>query len=61
VSFDRTARRRVEVVRAVVRDDTGHIEAVWFNQRYLAKVLSEGMRLSVRGTYRPQGVVRPLS
>ena len=28
---------------------------MWFNQRYLVKVLSEGMRLSVRGTYRPQG------
>ena len=52
---DRTARRRVDVVRVVLTDDTGAIEAVWFNQRYLIKVLAEGMRLSVRGTYRPQG------
>ena len=38
-----------------MRDDTGAVEAVWFNQRYLAKVLQEGMRLSLRGTFRPQG------
>jgi ATP-dependent DNA helicase RecG len=55
VSADRTARRRVDVVRVLVRDDTGAVEAVWFNQRYLTKVLSEGARLSLRGTFRPQG------
>jgi len=55
VTADRTARRRVDVVRVVVRDETGALEAVWFNQRYLARVLREGMRLSLRGTFRPQG------
>jgi len=55
VSADRTARRRVDVVRVLVRDETGAIEAVWFNQRYLVKVLEEGIRLSLRGTFRPQG------
>src|SRR5665811_1490503 len=55
VVADRTARRRVDIVRVVLTDETGAIEAVWFNQRYLVKVLAEGMRLSVRGTYRPQG------
>jgi ATP-dependent DNA helicase RecG len=55
VTADRTARRRVDVVRVVLRDDTGAVEAVWFNQRYLIKVLQEGMRLSLRGTFRPQG------
>ena len=55
VTADRTARRRVDVVRVLVRDDTGAVEAVWFNQRYLVKVLHEGMRLSLRGTFRPQG------
>lgn len=54
VTADRTARRRVDVVRVLVRDDTGAVEAVWFNQRYLGKVLAEGMRLSLRGTFRPQ-------
>ena len=55
VRAERTARRRVDVVRVLVRDDTGAVEAVWFNQRYLTKVLQEGMRLSLRGTFRPQG------
>ena len=55
VTADRTARRRVDIVRVLVRDDTGAVEAVWFNQRYLVKVLREGMRLSLRGTFRPQG------
>ena len=55
VRAQRTARRRVDIVTAVVRDDTGAVEAVWFNQRYLVKVLAEGQRLSLRGTYRPQG------
>ncbi len=55
VTADRTARRRVDVVRVLLRDETGAVEAVWFNQRYLGKVLAEGMRLSLRGTFRPQG------
>ena len=55
VSADRTARRRVDVVRVLLRDDTGAVEAVWFNQRYLSRVLQEGMKLSLRGTFRPQG------
>ena len=55
VRLEQTARRRVDVVRVLVRDETGAVDAVWFNQRYLAKVLEEGMILSLRGTYRPQG------
>ena len=55
VSAERTARRRVDVVRVLVSDETGTVDAVWFNQKYLARVLEEGMRLSLRGTYRPQG------
>ncbi len=55
VTADRTARRRVTVVRAVIRDGTGSIEATWFNQGYLTRVLEPGIRLSVRGTFRPQG------
>jgi ATP-dependent DNA helicase RecG len=55
VRAERTARRRVDIVKVLVRDDTGVVEAVWFNQRYLTKVLQEGMRLSLRGTFRPQG------
>ena len=54
VTAERTARRRVDVVRARLRDDTGSVEAVWFNQKYLTRVLAEGVHLSVRGTFRPR-------
>jgi ATP-dependent DNA helicase RecG len=54
VRAERTARRRVDIVKVLVRDDTGAVEAVWFNQKYLTRVLTEGMRLSLRGTFRPQ-------
>jgi len=55
VRAERTARRRVAVVRAVLRDESGVVEAVWFNQRYLVKVLHDGTCVSVRGTFRRQG------
>jgi len=55
VSADRTARKRVTVVRAVVRDGTGAVEATWFNQGYLTRVLEPGVLVSVRGTFRPHG------
>jgi ATP-dependent DNA helicase RecG len=42
-------------VRAVLRDESGVVEAVWFNQRYLVKVLRDGTCVSVRGTFRRQG------
>lgn len=55
VRGERTARRGIPIVRAVVRDESGVVEAVWFNQRYLLNLLHAGVWLSLRGTYRPQG------
>lgn len=54
-SAERTARRGVDVVRVLLKDETGALDAVWFNQRYLLKVVHEGARLSVRGVFRLQG------
>ena len=42
-------RRRFE---AVLLDDTGRIEIVWFNQPYMARRLEPGMRLHVQGQVR---------
>jgi ATP-dependent DNA helicase RecG len=47
-----TRRRNLVIVEARVRDESGPGLVVWFNQRYLAKQLTEGMRLSVRGERR---------
>ncbi len=55
VRAERTTRRRVTLVRALLRDESGVVEAIWFNQRYLVKVLRDGTRVSVRGVFRPQG------
>ena len=47
-----TRRRNLVIVEARVRDESGPGVVVWFNQRYLAKQLTPGMRLSVRGERR---------
>ena len=51
-----TRRRRLRIVRARVRDDSGTITAVWFNQAYLAGILQPGDELMIRGqvSLRPQ-------
>lgn len=54
IVLERTARRRVQVVKALVRDESGAVEAVWFNQAYLFKLFAEGMSLSLRGTFKPR-------
>ena len=48
-----TRRRNLAIVEATVRDESGPAVAIWFNQRYLARSLKPGMRLSIRGERRP--------
>jgi len=48
----RPTRRRLTVLKASVRDDTGEISAVWFNQPWLADKLQPGTRLRLRGQLR---------
>ena len=48
----RSTRRRLTVLKAAVRDDTGEISAVWFNQPWLADKLLPGTRLRLRGQLR---------
>jgi len=37
------------IVTADLEDETGHCQAVWFNRRYLADVIREGMELVITG------------
>jgi len=53
VRVERTARRGVRLTKALVADDSGMMEAVWFNQPYLADVFREGMTVSLRGVFKP--------
>jgi ATP-dependent DNA helicase RecG len=48
-----TRRRNLVIIEAAVRDESGPGMVIWFNQRYLAKQLKPGMRLSIRGERRP--------
>jgi len=48
-----TRRRNLVIIEAAVRDESGPGVVIWFNQRYLAKQLKPGMRLSIRGERRP--------
>ena len=55
-----TRRRGLKMVRARVHDSSGHIDAVWFNQAYLAGALVEGDEMMIRGhvALRPQRQIR---
>ena len=44
-----TRRRRLTILEAQVADDTGPMQAVWFNQAYLSDQLKEGVALLLRG------------
>lgn len=47
----RTKRRNLRLIKAMVRDETGYMNAVWFNQDYLKDQLKPGTELLLRGTY----------
>ncbi|MDH3225594.1 MAG: ATP-dependent DNA helicase RecG [Thermoleophilia bacterium] len=44
-----TRRRRLRMVRARVEDESGALDAIWFNQDYLARVLQPDDWLLLRG------------
>ena len=47
-----TRRRSLRLVRARVHDDSGRFAATWFNQDHLARVLTPGDELLLRGPRR---------
>ncbi|MDO8736808.1 MAG: ATP-dependent DNA helicase RecG [Thermoleophilia bacterium] len=55
VALQRTRRRSLRLVKAMVKDETGYMEAVWYNQDYLAGQLTAGDELLLRGTYEGAG------
>jgi len=55
VALQRTRRRNLRLVKAMVGDETGYMEAVWYNQDYLAEQLAPGDELLLRGTYQGGG------
>jgi ATP-dependent DNA helicase RecG len=49
ISARRGRQRRVQILTAVVDDGTGWINAVWFNQNYIADRLRAGMTVALSG------------
>jgi ATP-dependent DNA helicase RecG len=49
--------RRVTIVTARVEDESGQIDAVWFNQDWLVEKLTPGTRVRLRGQRRRQDFV----
>lgn len=45
----RTPRRRMTLTEALIQDESGAIQAVWFNQPFLANNLKKGMDVSLSG------------
>ena len=60
VSLQRTRRRNLRLVKAMVGDETGYMEAVWYNQDYLADQLAAGDELLLGGstTARPARIYK---
>ena len=42
-------KRRMELVEASVKDETGLVRVVWFNQLYLLRTLRRGTRIAIAG------------
>ncbi len=49
VTNERTKSKRMAVVRAIVSDQSGSIDAIWFNQPYLSQTLRSGATIRLRG------------
>lgn len=47
----RTSRKRLTITQGVIRDDTGAIRTLWFNQPYRAKQFDEKREYYFTGTY----------
>lgn len=45
----RTPRRRMMITEGLLRDETGQLKLVWFNQPYIGRSLKTGEQLSVAG------------
>ncbi len=49
ISVSKTFRRHLLVITITITDETGKIQATWFNQRYLLNTFKEGMGVNLAG------------
>jgi ATP-dependent DNA helicase RecG len=55
IHVEQTWRRRVQVTKAVLADDTGEAEATWFGRRFIEKRVHAGQKLVVSGRLKQRG------
>ncbi|MFA7201730.1 MAG: ATP-dependent DNA helicase RecG [Candidatus Paceibacterota bacterium] len=55
ISVSKTFHRKLLIITVRVSDETGSIEAIWFNQRFLLTQLKEGLSINIAGTVTQQG------
>ncbi len=54
-------RNKFTIQKAVIWDETGEIECVWFNQTYLTRVINEGTTLRIAGKVKQFGHKKSIS
>jgi ATP-dependent DNA helicase RecG len=45
----KTPKKRIILTQALLRDETGSVKIIWFNQPYLLKTLNKGEKISIAG------------
>jgi ATP-dependent DNA helicase RecG len=48
-----TPRRRMKIFELTVKDETGYVTGIWFNQPYLSRVFQAGARVILYGLVKP--------
>ena len=55
IHVEQTWRRRVQVTKAILSDETGDAEATWFGRRFIEKRVHAGQHLVVSGRLKQRG------
>jgi len=50
IENSRTPRKRMILTTALLKDDTGTVQVIWFNRPYLTKILKPGDKVLIAGT-----------
>ena len=55
IRVEQTWRRRVQLTRAILADETGEAEATWFGRRFIERRIQPGQHLVVSGRLKQRG------
>jgi len=49
IELEKTWLKKMNITRAVLNDETGAINLIWFHQPFIAKILKKGNKVSISG------------